>query len=582
MAVIGIDLGTTNSLCVTYRNGQEELIPNMFNEYLTPSVVNIKNNEVIVGKIAKEKLVTDPKNTASLFKRAMGTNKKYKLDNNTYSPEQLSSFVVKQLIEDAKNYLQEEIDEVVISVPAYFNAKQRRATKAIGNILGIKIERLINEPSAAAISCHELDEYETFVVFDLGGGTLDVSVVDCFENVVSITSICGNNHLGGIDFDQAIAYYFCAQNNLIFENLPNPVKSSILLASERAKIYLTDHEQTEINLSIDHKNYSSVLTKAKLYDICLPVLENAKTVIAKAVKDSGFTADEIDSIILVGGSSKMPTVHEYLSNLLSVPINYTNEMDVVVAKGLGKYIGIKQRNDNIKDMVVTDICPFSLSTAIVNKVQPDKLLSKVVINRNTVLPTSKTVNLATAYLGQDEISIDIYQGESMYAKDNLLLGATTVKIPVNKEQHEQISLTYTYDINSMLYVEILICSTNQKYVLQIGEENNLVKVANENAINTIKNISLQLNKNPEYEMTIERIERIFTELDPQRQDILREYAQSFIKRYEYNVNNLKKKAQLIHNMNLYLDQIDVGAMYENMDIFRINDYDDDDDSGDFS
>lgn len=579
MAVIGIDLGTTNSLCVTYRNGKSELIPNKFGEYLTPSVVNIKNNEVLVGKIAKEKLVTDPQHTVSLFKRAMGTNKKCKIDNINYTPEQLSSFVVKQLIDDAENYLQEKVDEVVISVPAYFNAKQRRATKEIGNLLGVKIERLINEPSAAAISCHNQDEYETFVVFDFGGGTLDVSVVDCFENVVSITAICGNNHLGGTDFDQAIAYHFCAKNDLLFETLPNHVKSSILLASERTKIYLSDHENADMSLFIDGKQHTCTINRDKLYEICLPILENIKSVIGKAVSDSGFGADELSSVILVGGSSKMPIVQEYLSNLLSIPIEHTHGMDIVVAQGLAKYIGIKQREENIKDMVVTDICPFSLSTAIVNHVEPDKLLSKVIINRNTVLPTSKTVSLCTSRLGQTELVIDVYQGESMYAKDNLLLGSAEINVPKNMEEYEGLELTYTYDINSMLYVEILVKSTKQRYVLQIGESDKLVKVSNEKAINAIKNISLQLNKNSEYEMAIERAQRIFMELDGCGQEYLLECTQTFIRDYEKSVNNIKKKAQLIQNMNRFLDRMDVGTMYEKLDIFNSDEmeYDDEDD-----
>ncbi len=578
MAVIGIDLGTTNSLCVTYRNGKAELIPNQFGEYLTPSVVYIQNNESMVGKIAKEKLVTDPNHTANLLKRATGTNKTYKCDKHSYTPEQLSSFVVKQLIDDAENYLHETVDEVVISVPAYFNAKQRRATKAIGNLLGVKIERLINEPSAAAICCHEQDEYETFVVFDFGGGTLDVSVVDCFENVVSITAICGNNHLGGSDFDQAIAYYFCAQNDLLFEKLPAPIRSSILLASERAKIYLSDHEETQMKLSFDGKSYTCHMTQDDLYKICLPILENVKAVIGKAVKDSGFHADEIDSVILVGGSSKMPIVQDYLSNLLSIPIEHIHEVDIVVAQGLAKYIGIKQREEEIKDMVVTDICPFSLSTAIINRIEPDKLLSKVVINRNTVLPTSKTVDLVTSYLGQTEMTFDVYQGESMYVKDNLCLGSTTIIVPENHEEHELVKLTYTYDINSMLYIEILVVSTKQRYVLQIGESDKLVHATNENAIHTIKNISLQLNKNSEYEMALERAQRIFMELDAAGQEFLRDYIQRFIQNYENNVNNLKNKAKLIQNMNQLLDHFDMGNMYENLDIYYHESDDKDDEN----
>lgn len=575
MAVIGIDLGTTNSLCVTYRNGKAELIPNAFNEYLTPSVVWINNNEVVVGKIAKERLVTDPKNTASLFKRAMGTNKKYRFSHVDYTPEQLSSFVVKQLIADAENYLHEKVDEVIVSVPAYFDARQRRATKEIGNILGVKLDRLINEPSAAAIACHENEEYETFVVFDFGGGTLDVSVVDCFENVVSITSICGNNHLGGSDFDHAIAYYFCAENDLRFDKLSIQTKSSLLLAAERCKMMLSENDTVKMQVNINGTNYSYEFNRSLLSDICLPILENAKQVIAKAVKDSGFSARELDSIILVGGSSKMPLVQEYLSNLLNVPIEQTRKMETLVASGLAKYIGIKQREEEIKDMVVTDICPFSLCTSIINRVEQDKELSRVVIPKNTVLPTSKMIYLQTANLGQKEVDISVYQGESMYARDNLLLGNVNIKVPVNDVEHEQFTLTYTYDINSMLYIEVVVLSNDQKYMFQIGQDNKIETVTSIKQLNSIKNISLQLNQNPEYEMTIERAKRIFVELDSINQDMLRDRIQEFIMLYERNSNNIKKKIKLIQDMNMMLDYYDVGKMYDEMDIFKMEEDEDD-------
>ncbi|WP_337467443.1 Hsp70 family protein, partial [Holdemanella biformis] len=212
MTILGVDLGTTNSLAVVYKEGKPIRIPNAYGEFVTASAVSILDGKIVVGKLAKERLITHPECSASLFKRNMGSDVTYTFDKKEYDSATLSSFVVKQLIEDAQNYLHEEISEVVISVPAYFNARQRQDTKRIGELLGIKVERLINEPSAAAIACHMDDEYETFVVFDFGGGTLDVSVVDCFENVISINAISGNNHLGGTDFDRAMAEYFCLKD----------------------------------------------------------------------------------------------------------------------------------------------------------------------------------------------------------------------------------------------------------------------------------------------------------------------------------------------------------------------------------
>lgn len=254
MTILGVDLGTTNSLAVVYKEGKPVLIPNAYGEYVTPSAVSILDGKIVVGKLAKERLITHPECSASLFKRNMGTDVTYALDKKEYDSATLSSFVVKQLIEDAQNYLHESIDEVVISVPAYFNARQRQDTKRIGELLGIKVERLINEPSAAAIACHMDDEYETFVVFDFGGGTLDVSVVDCFENVISINAISGNNHLGGTDFDRAMTEYFCFKNGLNYNVLDSSFQQSILRACEQAKIKLsTQFEDDEDMDAFLHK-----------------------------------------------------------------------------------------------------------------------------------------------------------------------------------------------------------------------------------------------------------------------------------------------------------------------------------------
>lgn len=337
MAVIGIDLGTTNSIAVVFRNGEVEMIPNSFGEYLTPSVVTIENNELIVGKIARQKLVTSPENTTSLFKRDMGNDKKIKLGKKMYLPQELSALLLKQLIDDAEKYLNEKVEEVVISVPAYFNAKQRRATKLAGEIIGVKVDRLINEPSAAAIACHE-EEFETFIIFDFGGGTLDVSVVDCFENVVSICSIAGNNRLGGIDFDRAIAMYFCQQNKIDYNSLIRAEKESLFLASERTKIALQNKDEAGMSMSIRGKSYSTKISNEVLALISKPILDEIREVIRRAVKDSGFEPSEIDKMIMVGGSSYMPVVRDYLEKLLKIPVSSADDIDCMVAKGLGKYL----------------------------------------------------------------------------------------------------------------------------------------------------------------------------------------------------------------------------------------------------
>ena len=567
MTILGVDLGTTNSLAVVYKEGKPVLIPNAYGEYVTPSAVSILDGKIVVGKLAKERLITYPECSASLFKRNMGTDVTYTLDKKEYDSATLSSFVVKQLIEDAQNYLHEEISEVVISVPAYFNARQRQDTKRIGELLNVKVERLINEPSAAAIACHMDDEYETFVVFDFGGGTLDVSVVDCFENVISINAISGNNHLGGTDFDRAMAEYFCLKNGLNFNVLDLSFQQSIIRACEQAKIKLSTQSVVEVSLVHLNKNYNCIFDENVLFNITHSLLESCKNVIGKAVKDSGFSASELDSLILVGGSSQMPVLQHHLSAALNIPVLKEEHMDSLVALGLGKYIGIKQRDENIKDVVVTDICPFSLSTSTYNEQNPDLELSTVLIPKNSVLPTSKKMTLRTVHKGQTKVNISVFQGQAMYAKENLFLGQAFIHVPRNMHDYESFDLIYSYDINSMLYVEAIVHSTKEHYIFRVSKGDVLEKVDASVRLDSIKEVSLALYQNNEVDAILARIERIYKEVDEETQDYLMKLHTEFTKDMESLINNIQKRKRLINQVSRILDQIEESQNVDQLDIF---------------
>ena len=567
MTILGVDLGTTNSLAVVYKEGKPIRIPNAYGEYVTASAVSILDGKIVVGKLAKERLITHPECSASLFKRNMGSDVTYTLDRKEYDSATLSSFVVKQLIEDAQNYLHEEISEVVISVPAYFNARQRQDTKRIGELLGIKVERLINEPSAAAIACHMDDEYETFVVFDFGGGTLDVSVVDCFENVISINAISGNNHLGGTDFDRAMAEYFCLKNELNYNVLDSSFQQSILRTCEQAKIKLSTQNVVEVSLVHLNKNYNCIFDENVLFNITHSLLESCKNVIGKAVKDSGFSASELDSLILVGGSSKMPVLQHYLSDALNIPVLKEEHMDSLVVLGLGKYIGIKQRDENIKDVVVTDICPFSLSTSTYNEQNPDLELSTVLIPKNSVLPTSKKMTLRTVHKGQTKVNISVFQGQAMYAKENLFLGQAFIHVPRNMHDYESFDLIYSYDINSMLYVEAIVHSTKEHYIFRVSKGDVLEKVDASVRLDSIKEVSLGLYQNNEVDALLARIERIYREVDEETQDYLMKLHTEFTKDMESLINNIQKRKRLINQVSRILDQIEESQNIDSLDIF---------------
>lgn len=567
MTVLGVDLGTTNSLAVVYKEGKPIRIPNAYGEYVTPSAISILDGKIVVGKLAKERLITHPECSASLFKRNMGSDVTYTLDRKEYDSATLSSFVVKQLIEDAQNYLHEEISEVVIGVPAYFNARQRQDTKRIGELLGIKVERLINEPSAAAIACHMDDEYETFVVFDFGGGTLDVSVVDCFENVISINAISGNNHLGGTDFDRAMAEYFCLKNELNYNVLDSSFQQSILCACEQAKIKLSTQNVVEVSLVHLNKNYNCIFDENVLFNITHSLLESCKNVIGKAVKDSGFSASELDSLILVGGSSKMPVLQHYLSDALNIPVLKEEHMDSLVVLGLGKYIGIKQRDENIKDVVVTDICPFSLSTSTYNEQNPELELSTVLIPKNSVLPTSKKMTLRTVHKGQTKVNISVFQGQAMYAKENLFLGQAFIHVPRNMHDYESFDLIYSYDINSMLYVEAVVHSTKEHYIFRVSKGDVLEKVDASVRLDSIKEVSLGLYQNNEVDALLARIERIYREVDEETQDYLMKLHTEFTKDMESLINNVQKRKRLINQVSQILNQIEESQNVDSLDIF---------------
>lgn len=567
MTILGVDLGTTNSLAVVYKEGKPVLIPNAYGEYVTPSAVSILDGKIVVGKLAKERLITHPECSASLFKRNMGSDVTYTLDKKEYDSATLSSFVVKQLIEDAQNYLHESIDEVVISVPAYFNARQRQDTKRIGELLGIKVERLINEPSAAAIACHMDDEYETFVVFDFGGGTLDVSVVDCFENVISINAISGNNHLGGTDFDRAMTEYFCFKNGLNYNVLDLSFQQSILRACEQAKIRLSTQSVVEVSLVHLNKNYNCIFDENVLFNTTHSLLESCKNVIGKAVKGSGFSANELDSLILVGGSSQMPVLQHYLSDALNIPVLKEENMDSLVALGLGKYIGIKQRDENIKDVVVTDICPFSLSTSTYNEQNPDLELSTVLIPKNSVLPTSKKMTLRTVHKGQTKVNISVFQGQAMYAKENLFLGQAFIHVPRNMHDYESFDLIYSYDMNSMLYVEAIVHSTKKHYIFRVSKGDVLEKVDASVRLDSIKEVSLALYQNNEVDALLARIERIYQEVDDETQDYLMRLHAEFTKDMETLINNIQKRKRLINQVTQILNQIEESQNVDSLDIF---------------
>lgn len=454
MAVIGIDLGTTNSLVSVYRNGAIQQIPNGLGEYLTPSVVSLEGKNIIVGAVAKERLVTNPGETASGFKRKMGTDQKVLLGEKEFLPQELSAFVLRQLKEDAERYLGEEVEEAVISVPAYFNDNQRAATKEAGLLAGLKVERLVNEPSAAALAGRmENGEEGVYLVFDFGGGTLDVSVVDIFENVIEIVAVSGDNSLGGNDIDLKIAEYLCKSHNMEFKELKPETQATLLRLAEKSKRELTEKEAVMYHCEIDGEERGVFLNNEVLVKCCEEIFSRAGRTVARALKDSGYGVEDLEDIILVGGSSKMPVVSYFLMSFMGKKPRMTGSPDQLVSRGAGIYAGMKERNEDLKDLLLTDICPFTLGIGVSSGSESGRLLFSPIIERNSVLPCANTGRYTNMSDGQEKVVLKVFQGEEYYCEDNLFLGELELKITPVPAGQASILVTFAYDINGILVVD---------------------------------------------------------------------------------------------------------------------------------
>ena len=579
MAIIGIDLGTTNSLATVFINGESTLIPNEYGEFLTPSVVGItEKNEIIVGKAAKERLITHPENTVSVFKRTMGTEKKYTLRKKSYTSEELSAFVLQSLKADAERFLKQEVTEAVISVPAYFDDARRQATKRAGEIAGLKVERIINEPSAAALACRmqkrkeivantvlsvfqneeaeEVDDVDdqTYMIFDFGGGTLDVSLVECFENVISVTAVSGNNHLGGSDIDKIIAKTFCSENGLIFDTMDVHTMKQLLKQAEKSKMALTDEKETVMRAQVNGREYVMEINQEKLIKICAGVLQQILAPISQVLKDSQVLISEIDDIVLIGGSGKMPIIANFLEVSLGKRPVTVGSPDTMVAIGIGVYAGMKERKEEIKDVVMTDICPFTLGVAVRNPQDPGRPYMSPVIERNTVLPCTKKEQFYPTSPNQPHASFNIYQGEGIYVDENILLGKLKVNFPKNMSLEDPVELRMTYDINGILDVEATVLSTGehcQNYIIKDGilTEDEIKRKKQE-----LDQIKKEEGEDARYRYLLERAESLYKMANkPLRQSITE--SLSIYEHIRENTSPLRLK-KFMDSFEGFLDQIE--------------------------
>lgn len=531
--IIGIDLGTTNSLAAYWKDGECCLIPNARGGYLTPSVVSVdEDGTVFVGEVARERLITHPDRTASVFKRSMGTDRLYALGSRSFRAEELSAFVLRKLKEDAEKHLGEQVEEAVVSVPAYFGDKARRATRDAGRLAGLKVERIVNEPSAAALACQHLKQQEKarMLVYDFGGGTLDVSLVDCFENVVEIVAVSGDAQLGGSDFDRLIAQKFCETNGMQpFKSQPRAMQQAILRASEAAKRHLSQLQKTIVAVRTQELSGAMELTQKQLVQLSGGLLRRMAEPVRVVLRDSGTRPRDLTQVVLVGGSTKMPIVQQYLRYILKgVPIVTINP-DYMVAIGAGIYAGIKERDADVKDVVMTDICPFSLGTNVRNEADESNSYMSVIIPRNSALPISQTQSYCNSADGQRQSLIGVYQGEDLYVQNNVKLGELSVDYPPAKKGEQEILVTFSYDINGLLVVHVRVVGTGlEKEVAFLGGK--MVDAADAKIAERIRALrEVQLNPRNEeaYQLLMAQAERLITELTGEKRAMLAGQIRTF-------------------------------------------------------
>ena len=567
--MIGIDLGTTNSLA-TYidDNGEIQFIKNEYGNILIPSVVGIdENDDIIVGELAKERRMMNAGETASNFKRRMGTDAKIKVKNRTFDAQMLSSFVLKHLKENAEKQLNEKINRAIISVPAYFNDKQRRDTKMAAELAGLTVERLINEPTAAALSLGSniLNQNLKFIVLDLGGGTFDVTLLETFENIMDVISISGDTMLGGEDFTTKICEIFLKNIKLAITDLSRDERTKLYTKADRAK-KLISLKNVEIELEIKGKNYKSEITQKDFREAVKPLLVKMKAAIDKALQDGNTDAREIEKVVLVGGAVKLGIIEEftekYFHKMRGEKIYFSSENfiennklvsivadpDTVVAYGVGIAVGMKERNKMFKERILTDVCPFTLGTELVgNRFAP-------IIPRNTTVPTSKSEYFYTIDDYQDKVNVGIYQGESLNIDDNLFLGNFLIDVPRNIAGKEAINVRFTYDINGILEVEATVVSTGLKKSKLIVNGDLSEEEKNEK-IKMLEEIKIQSENKNKDKLLLERANRIYAEIVNTE---IRNHISGYLKNYQMVVatGDRIRIQKAKESFSQFLDKID--------------------------
>lgn len=525
--IVGIDLGTTNSLIAVWQDGAPRLIRNSLGDVLTPSCVSVdEDGSILVGRAARERLQTHPDRTVAVFKRYMGSDRQTRLGQRDFRPEELSALILRSLKEDAEAALGQPVTEAIITVPAYFSDAQRKATRAAGQLAGLRVDRLLNEPTAAALAygIHLRGTETRFLVFDLGGGTFDVSVLDMFEGVMEVRASAGDNALGGEDFTLRLAEHFFAQ-----AKLPVRLKNDrrflqrLTAQTEAAKrALINESAKATIRMAHDGAEYAVEVDESELERLCAGLLKRLRDPVERALRDANLRPAELASVVLAGGATRMPAVRRMVARMFGRFPSCDINPDEVVALGAAVQAGLKMRDAALDEVVMTDVAPYSLGISVAVEMGDGSCSSghfDPIIERNTPVPVSRVKRYVPVRDRQKQLELQVYQGEARMARDNILLGSLTIKLPRLPCDDSMVDVRFTYDVNGLLQVEATVVHTREVHRILIeGNPGLLSDEEIATRLATLSELKIHPRDRIEHRTLMARAERLYQQLrGPQRE-----------------------------------------------------------------
>lgn len=558
--LIAIDLGTSNSLVGIFENGQSRLIENPYGCKLTPSAIAMdEQGQILIGQAALE-LRSGGNEVLTSFKRLMGTSKRLKLGQQTFSAVELSSLILKSLKQDVEHELKCEVDEAVITVPAYFNDIQRQATISAAELAGLKVSRLINEPTAAALA-YGLGQTEDscFLIFDLGGGTFDVSIVELFDGIIEVRASAGDNYLGGDDFVQLLMKQFWKKNASVFSYIENTIPLDIEIAL-KAKVQhclhvLSKESQTTLNFKWKDKEATLDVSQEEFASWSEPLLLRLRRPLERALRDARILPQQVDQIIMVGGATRIPAVRKMVTKLFGRFPSTSVQPDEAIVRGACVQAGLKSKDLSLKEVVLTDVCPFSLGIAV----GLDEQFSPI-LERNTVIPASKVNTYTAMNKGQREINVRIYQGEHRLCKENIFLGELNIPLPSN-DDHLSIEVRFSYNPNGILDVDVEVPITGEKLQkVVINHQSVMSPEQVEQARKQLQKLKIHPRDNLMNKSLLLRAERLFSERTGDIRLQIGERTQQF--NHILNLQDERQIREVRQYFEAFLNEIEDLSLFE--------------------